>query len=87
MSAADWIDRAIAAEDMAEEPMGHRCHAKGCDKVVPHEMLMCRRHWFMVPKPVRDQVWDSYLTHGALSPPWLEAVRLAQAAVAAKEGR
>jgi hypothetical protein len=23
-------------------------------------MLMCRSHWFMVPKPLRDDVWHAY---------------------------
>jgi hypothetical protein len=23
-------------------------------------MLMCRRHWFMVPKNLRDRVWATY---------------------------
>jgi hypothetical protein len=23
-------------------------------------MLMCRPHWFMVPKPLRDDVWNAY---------------------------
>ncbi len=24
------------------------------------EMLMCRRHWFIVPKKLRDRVWATY---------------------------
>jgi len=23
-------------------------------------MLLCRRHWLMVPKPLRDQVWAAW---------------------------
>ena len=38
----------------------HVCHATGCNTKVPPKMLMCRRHWFMVPKPLRDAVWREY---------------------------
>ena len=23
-------------------------------------LLMCRRHWYMVPKPLRDAIWQTY---------------------------
>lgn len=38
----------------------HHCHARGCKKPVPPEMLMCRRHWYMVPLPLRRLVWATY---------------------------
>ncbi len=38
----------------------HFCHAIGCKIEVPPEMLMCRRHWYMVPKSIRDRVWAAY---------------------------
>jgi len=31
-----------------------------CNAHVQPEMLMCRKHWFMVPKPLRDRVWATY---------------------------
>lgn len=40
--------------------MSHHCHATNCSVPVPPEMFMCRRHWFMVSKPQRDAIWDSY---------------------------
>ena len=40
--------------------MIHTCHAKDCSRKVPPKMLMCRRHWFMVDKPLRDKVWETY---------------------------
>jgi hypothetical protein len=36
------------------------CHALGCLAAIPDSMLMCRRHWYMVPKPLRDAIWQSY---------------------------
>jgi len=44
----------------AQAPYGHKCAAEGCEKIVPSDMLMCRKHWFKVPKDIRDRVWASY---------------------------
>ena len=38
------------------------CDAPGCDVPVRRGILMCRPHWFQVPKPLRDaigQTWAS----------------------------
>lgn len=40
--------------------MAHTCHATGCNVAVPPEMWGCRKHWFMVPKLVRDRIWATY---------------------------
>jgi hypothetical protein len=40
--------------------VNHNCPATGCQRSVPSHMLMCRNHWYMVPKPLRDDVWDAY---------------------------
>ena len=41
--------------------MKHTCHATGCPVPVPRRMLMCKRHWRMVPKPLQDAVWATYV--------------------------
>lgn len=38
----------------------HHCHASGCGAHVNPEMLMCRRHWFMVSAETRRRVWATY---------------------------
>ena len=38
----------------------HPCFATGCHIHVPTTLLMCRRHWYMVPKPLRDAIWQTY---------------------------
>lgn len=38
----------------------HTCHAINCNTRIPPEMLMCKRHWFMVPKSIQRQVWNTY---------------------------
>ena len=39
---------------------------------------MCRRHWYLVPKQIRDRVWATWRSgEGALSKEHLETVRMA----------
>ena len=38
----------------------HTCHAEDCTTQVPPKMFMCRKHWRMVPKLVRQQIWRHY---------------------------
>jgi hypothetical protein len=42
------------------EPLGHHCHAKGCLVETKPELLMCLKHWRMVPKSIQDRVWAHY---------------------------
>lgn len=71
--------------------MSHRCHAERCEAEVPPKLLMCRRHWFMVPKRLRDAVWATYREGQEISkdpsPEYMEAQQAAIAAVALCEGR
>jgi hypothetical protein len=46
---------------------------------------MCRRHWYRIPKQLRDQVWATWRSGlGACSREHLDAVR---AAIAACQGQ
>lgn len=38
----------------------HRCPSPNCASMVPYEMLMCTRHWRMVPKPLQKAIYDTY---------------------------
>lgn len=38
----------------------HRCHWPGCEEQCPPAMWGCRRHWFSLPKRLRDAVWREY---------------------------
>lgn len=40
--------------------MAHKCHATACPVPIPPEMFMCPRHWFALPKPMRDAIWKTY---------------------------
>lgn len=39
----------------------HTCHALECSTPVPPARLMCKRHWFQVPRALRDDVWETYI--------------------------
>lgn len=40
--------------------MRHHCHARGCDVATKPTMLMCARHWHMVPHHLQLAVWKAY---------------------------
>ena len=71
--------------------MPHTCHATACTTTVPPVMFMCKRHWFSLPKRLRDRIWVTYrpgqcddwnITHA-----YAEAAREAVTFIANKEGR
>lgn len=48
-------------EKLAEGRAGdHHCHWPGCDKRVPPAAWGCRKHWYMLPPPLRAKVWRAY---------------------------
>jgi hypothetical protein len=42
--------------------MAHKCHWPGCDKEVPPKLWGCSKHWFTLPKSIRDKIWSTYRT-------------------------
>jgi hypothetical protein len=38
----------------------HHCHWPGCTEQVPPAMWGCKKHWFKLPKSLRDRVWAAY---------------------------
>lgn len=43
----------------------HFCAAH-CDQTIPRGQLMCKRHWFLVPRMIRDEVtrtWEEFKKH------------------------
>jgi hypothetical protein len=55
-----------------------RCPVPGCGESIDPSRLMCRHDWYLVPKPMRDQVWCTWRSgQGAFSREHQEAVRKA----------
>lgn len=69
----------------------HTCHATGCHAHVDPAMFMCRRHWYVLPKVMRNKIWDAYVpgqeTRMDPSPEYLAVSREAIAMVERVEGR
>jgi hypothetical protein len=62
-----------------------RCPVPGCGEQIDPSRLMCRRHWYRIPKVLRDQVWATWRSgRGTRSREHLDAVRTA---IAACQGR
>lgn len=63
---ANVLTQADAELPKAPEPepaavlLQHHCHAAGCIVEVPPRLLMCARHWKMVPKDLQAQIWAHY---------------------------
>lgn len=38
----------------------HHCYATGCPTRIALSLLMCPRHWRMVPKAIQKRVWATY---------------------------
>ena len=76
---------------MSHRPNGHRCHATGCEAPVPPVMWGCRKHWFMVPRPIRMRILEAYrpgqCDDWKPSKEYLEAAKDGVIAVAEKEGK
>lgn len=40
--------------------MTHYCHAIDCQTPVPPHLVMCIRHWGLVPSDVQRSIWGAY---------------------------
>ena len=69
----------------------HTCHAQGCEKEIPPRLLMCLRHWRMVPLMLQAEVWRWYRPGQEIdkspSDRYLVAMKNAINAVARLEGQ
>lgn len=69
--------------------MPHLCHAINCQTPVPRSKFMCRRHWFMLTKSMRDAVWEAYEPGQEdrmdPSPAYMKITRICIAYIAQKE--
>lgn len=39
----------------------HKCHWPNCDKKVRPSKWGCSKHWWMLPKKLRDKIWSLYV--------------------------
>lgn len=50
----------VAHVKAAAQSRNHACHWPGCEKQVPPAMWGCTRHWFMLPRRIRNDIWNAY---------------------------
>lgn len=43
-------------------PHAHTCHYPACDADVPAKLWGCKKHWFRLPKTLRNRIWATYKT-------------------------
>ena len=71
--------------------MIHLCHAIGCNVQVRPQLLMCLKHWRLVPRDLQRAVWAAYVPGQEIrkdpTDEYLEVHRAAVEAVARREGR
>ena len=53
MSKADYVKS-------QKQTRAHHCHWPGCTAQVPPAMWGCRRHWYALPKHLRDRIWATF---------------------------
>lgn len=44
----------------AKQTRYHTCHWPGCDRQCPPAMWGCTRHWYMLPRFLRNKIWAAY---------------------------
>lgn len=40
-----------------------RCLADGCSRQRKPSEIFCKQHWFALPKPMRDEIWEAHRTN------------------------
>ena len=52
--------RGPGGQPMIASVLATHCPINGCSKQIDPSRLMCRRHWYLVPKLLRDRVWATW---------------------------
>ena len=53
--------------------MKNKCPHPDCSVQKSYDHYACGKHWFSLPKLIRDEIYSSYRLFGALSKEWLAA--------------
>ena len=66
----------------------HTCHWPDCESQVPPAMWGCKKHWFRLPKRLRDEIWRTFRPGQEAtmtpSPAYLDATREVRAWITAQ---
>lgn len=53
-------DKADYVRAQGHTQQQHVCHWPGCNKPVPPAKWGCARHWYRLPRRLRDRIWRAY---------------------------
>jgi hypothetical protein len=86
----NFTPRGVRTQPKVADNSLHLCHARGCGNPVPPRLLMCLRHWRMVPIDIQRRVWKHFRpgqeNDKRPSPEYIEVMKEAIEVVAKKEG-
>ena len=60
MTAGPTIGAKVAYVKAQPQTRAHHCHWPGCTVQVPPALWGCRKHWFALPKRLRNLIWRAY---------------------------
>jgi hypothetical protein len=43
-----------------KQTRNHHCHWPGCTAQVPPAVWGCKKHWFKLPRNLREKIWGAY---------------------------
>ena len=72
-STRDDIRCTLPAGHQGKHQPGYCCPVPGCGLGRKGNQIMCRTHWFRVPKAARDRIWALVRGGGLLSSEYLDA--------------
>jgi hypothetical protein len=54
------IDDKVKYVKSQKQTRNHFCHWPGCHRLVSPAKWGCVTHWYMLPKRLRDQIWETF---------------------------
>jgi hypothetical protein len=63
------------------------CRIGGCETRHSRSLFCCRRHWYALPKSMRDAIWNAFLGDGVFSAEYLQAAENAEAFLEDRDAR
>jgi len=56
----DDIGKKVEYVKRQGQTRNHTCHWPSCNEQVPPALWSCRKHWYALPKYLRDKIWNAY---------------------------
>lgn len=60
----------------------NKCHARGCDSIIPRRIFLCKTCYALLPHDLRAQVWEAFNPDAVSAYALSGKIRIAREAVA-----